>query len=248
MNRLQGKVALVTGGGGGMGASHARAIAAEGGKVVVADIRYDAAKAIADSIGDAAIAVDLDVTQTESWQAAVEKTDQHFGKLNVLVNNAGILNFGSVEEMSDEEWDRVIAVNLTGPFKGIRAAADLLRRSAPSSVINISSMAGQKGFPGIVGYNASKFGIRGLTKAAALDLCEAGIRVNTICPGNTDTEMVAGLYEDQSFPGVPLHRLGRPEEISNLVVFLASDESSFSTGADFIADGGELAGSPSQFS
>jgi 3alpha(or 20beta)-hydroxysteroid dehydrogenase len=230
-----------------MGASHARAIVAEGGSVVIADVLVDEGKATAADLGDAATFVALDVTSTEDWRSAVDAAEKTFGRLSVLVNNAGILNFGAIDAFTDEDWDRALAVNLTGAFKGIRAAAPVLRRSAPSSIINISSMAGMKGFPGIAGYNAAKFGVRGLTKSAAIELASDGVRVNAIAPGNVDTAMIDGLYGDQSFPAVPMHRVGQPHEISAFVVFLASDESSYATGTEFVADGGELAGFPNQF-
>jgi 3alpha(or 20beta)-hydroxysteroid dehydrogenase len=248
MTRLEGKVALVTGGAQGMGASHARAIVAEGGQVVIGDVRVAAGTELAAELGDdCAQFVELDVTSGPSWDSAVEAAVAKFGKLNVLVNNAGILNSAPLGEHHDHLWDASIAVNLTGPFKGMRASVGELRKAAPASVINISSMAGMKGFPELAGYNASKFGIRGLTKSAAIELAADGIRVNTVCPGTVNTSMIDGLYPDDSFPTVPMHRVGQPDEISRIVVFLASDESSYATGQEFIFDGGELAGSPAQF-
>lgn len=242
VNRLANKVALITGGSGGMGASHARAIVAEGGKVVIADIDDKAAQELATQLAPNAVYVHLDVTKTDDWARAIATTHEAFGTLNVLVNNAGILGFSPIADYSDEDWDRIIAINLTGTFKGIRAAVPLLIDSAPSSIINVSSTAGLKGFANVAGYNASKYGIRGLTKSVAVELAGRGVRANSIHPGNVETKMIEGFFD--GFPHVPMQRAGQPGEISELVVFLASDESSFSTGAEFIADGGETAGQP----
>jgi 3alpha(or 20beta)-hydroxysteroid dehydrogenase len=240
-NRLAGKVALISGGARGMGASHARAIVAQGGKVVLGDILDDEGQKLADDLGDSIAAyVHLDVTNRDQWTAAVATVLERFGKLNVLVNNAGILNFGVIGEYGPEQWDTIIAVNLTGTFNGVHAAVNALKASAPSSIINISSAAGLHGYVALPGYTASKFGIRGLTKSIALDLGVDDVRANSVHPGVVDTPMVAGLDLAQKHVAMP--RLGRPIELSNLVVFLASDESSFCTGAEFVADGGETAG------
>jgi 3alpha(or 20beta)-hydroxysteroid dehydrogenase len=244
-DRLAGKVALVSGGARGMGASHARAIVDAGGRVVIGDLLDDEGTALAADLGAAAVYVHLDVTSTEDWKQAVALAESTFGALSVLINNAGILNQAPIEEFTDEAWDKIIAINLTGQFKGIRAATPLLKRSAPSSIINVSSTAGIKGFPGVAGYNASKFGVRGLTKSVAVELAGDGVRVNSVHPGNVNTTMIEGVYD--GFPHVPMQRAGEPSEITNLVLFLASDESSFSTGAEFIADGGETTGQPNVF-
>ena len=244
-DRLEGKVALISGGARGMGASHARAILAHGGKVVIGDILDEEGNKLANELGNDAVYVHLDVTSTQNWKDAVATAENTFGKLNVLINNAGILKTGAIEEFSDEDWDQIIAINLTGAFKGMRASIPLLKKSAPSSIINISSTAGIKGFPGVVGYNTSKFGVRGMTKTAAIELGTSGVRVNSVHPGNVNTKMIEGLYD--AFPHVPMQRAGEPSEITNLIVYLASDESSFSTGAEFVADGGETAGTPNVF-
>ena len=158
----------------------------------------------------------------------------------MLVNNAGIATAGAIGEYSPTQWDAIIAVNLTGVFNGVTASLDALKAGAPSSIINISSTAGLQGYSKLPGYNASKFGVRGLTKSVALDLGVHDVRCNSVHPGAVSTPMTAGL--DAAQKHVAMRRLGRPEELSNLIVFLASDESSFSTGAEFIADGGETAG------
>ncbi|MBW9110394.1 glucose 1-dehydrogenase [Microbacterium trichothecenolyticum] len=242
--RLAGKVALVTGGCGGMGVSHARAIAREGGRVLIADLDELGGAEVAAMLGDAVSYLRLDVTSTLQWAAVVAHIENTFGRLDVLVNNAGILDFAPIDEYEDAAWDRIIAINLTGAFKGIRAVTPLMTAAGSASIVNISSTAGLRGFARVAGYNASKFGLRGLTKSAAMELAPRGIRVNSIHPGNIQTPMIDGFFD--SFPHVPMHRAGRPEEISELVVYLASDESSFATGAEFVIDGGETAGLPAE--
>lgn len=238
--RLEGKVALISGGARGMGESHARAMVAQGAKVVLGDILDAEGEALAKELGDSAVYVHLDVTSREQWTAAVDTAVKTFGKLNVLVNNAGIANFGPIGEFTPEQWDTVIAINLTGVFNGINAAVEALKAAAPSSIINISSTAGLQGYAALPGYNAAKFGVRGLTKSVALDLGIHNVRCNSVHPGAVATPMTAGL--DTAQKHVALRRVGRSEELSHLVVFLASDESSYSTGAEFVADGGETAG------
>jgi 3alpha(or 20beta)-hydroxysteroid dehydrogenase len=238
--RLQGKVALISGGARGMGEAHARAMVAQGASVVLGDVLDHECRAVADDLGPAATSVHLDVTDRGDWARAVATAIDLYGHLDVLVNNAGIVNFGSLEEYSQDAWDAILAVNVTGAFNGISIALHALKAGAPSSIINISSTAGLKGYSGLVGYTTSKFALRGLTKAVALELAADGIRCNSVHPGVVDTPMIAGVEIDQGH--VAMHRVGTPEELANLVVFLASDESSFSTGAEFIADGGEMAG------
>lgn len=238
--RLQGKVALISGAAKGMGASHARMIVAHGGKVVLGDILDDATNALAEELGkDNALAVHLDVSNTEDWNNAVQATIDAFGSINVLVNNAGILHGCPIEFYSDEQWEHIISINLTGSFKGIRAVTPFMKAQG-GSIINISSTAGLQGFPQVVGYVTSKFALRGLTKSAAIELAGFGIRVNSIHPGVVKTDLIDEIHDHRKF--IPMNRLADSSEISNLVVFLASDESSFSTGSEFIADGGETCG------
>ena len=239
-SRLERKVALITGGARGMGASHSAAMVAQGAKVVIADVLDSDGEALATTLGDAALYVHLDVTDREQWRHAVDTSVSRFGKLNVLVNNAGIATAGMIGAYSGERWDAIIAINLTGAFNGIVASLDALKAGAPSSIINVSSTAGLQGYSELAGYTASKFGLRGLTKAAALELAVHGIRCNSVHPGAVATPMTAGV--DAAQKHVAMRRMGLPEELSNLVVFLASNESSFSTGAEFVADGGETAG------
>lgn len=240
MARVAGKVALISGGARGMGASHARLLVEEGARVVIADLLDAEGEALAVELGEAARYVHLDVTQYAEWQSAVDLAVAEFGGLDILVNNAGIANFGTIEEYTLEQWDKMIAINLTGVFYGIKAAVAPLKESGAGSIINISSTAGIQGYEALPGYNAAKFGVRGLSKNAALDLGRYNIRVNSVHPGVIRTPMTDELDTPQSH--VALHRVGEPIELSNLVLFLASDESSFSTGAEFIADGGETAG------
>jgi 3alpha(or 20beta)-hydroxysteroid dehydrogenase len=239
-HRLAGKVALISGGARGMGESHARAMVEHGAKVVIGDVLDAEGRAVAAELGDDVAYVHLDVTDRRDWARAVFAAVERFGKLNVLVNNAGIATAGPIGRYTPEQWDTIIAINLTGVFNGITASLEMLKEAAPSSIINISSTAGLQGYSMLPGYNASKFGVRGLTKSVALDLGAHGVRCNSVHPGAVSTPMTAGLDAPQKH--VAMRRVGRCEEISNLVVFLASDESSFSTGAEFTADGGETAG------
>jgi len=240
MARVDGKVALISGGARGMGAAHARVLVSEGAKVVIGDILDEVGQATADELGDGVRFVHLDVTKPEDWDAAVAVAVEEFGGLDILVNNAGIANFAPIEDYTLEQWNLIIAINLTGTFNGIKASIPALKKSGHGSIINISSTAGIKGVAALPGYTAAKFAVRGLTKEVAIDLGRYNIRANSIHPGNIRTPMTDGLDVDQSL--VPLGRMGEAAELSAMVLFLASDESSFSTGAEFIADGGETAG------
>lgn len=223
-----------------MGAAHARLLVSEGARVVIGDILDDEGLALAEELGSAARYVHLDVREYEQWQAAVATAVDVYGRLDVLINNAGLVKSAPIDQHSVEDWDLVIGVNLTGSFYGIRASAEALKASGKASIINVSSDAGLQGYEKITGYNASKFGLRGLTKNAALDLGRYNIRVNTVHPGLIRTPMVKGIEFPQNH--FALHRVGEMEELSRLILFLASDESSFSTGAEFVADGGESSG------
>ncbi|WP_240274829.1 SDR family oxidoreductase [Mycobacterium ulcerans] len=238
--RLTGKVALVSGGARGMGASHVRALVAEGAHVVLGDILDDEGRAVAAELGDAARYVHLDVTQPEQWTAAVDTAVNEFGGLHVLVNNAGILNIGTIEDYALSEWQRILDINVTGVFLGIRAAVKPMKEAGRGSIINISSIEGLAGTIASHGYTVSKFAVRGLTKSTALELGPSGIRVNSIHPGLVKTPMTEWVPEDLF--QTALGRAAEPMEVSNLVVYLASDESSYSTGAEFVVDGGTVAG------
>lgn len=241
MCRLEGRIALVTGGARGIGAAIARAMVAEGAKVIIGDVLNSEGWALAQELGASAKYVHLDVTRPYDWEVAVRVAVAHYGKLNVLVNNAGIANYAPLDEYSRADWDRIVAINLTGVFNGITAVIPALKAAGGGSIVNMSSLAGLRGEAGMPGYVATKFAVRGLTKAAALDLARFGIRVNSIHPGIVHTPLSAEGPK-VSMSHVAMNRVGEAIEIANLTVFLASHESSFSTGAEFIADGGELAG------
>jgi 3alpha(or 20beta)-hydroxysteroid dehydrogenase len=238
--RLTGKVALVSGGARGMGASHVRRLAAEDARVVFGDILDGQGEALAAELGNAVRYVHLDVTQPDQWADAVDTAVEEFGGVHILVNNAGILNIGAIEDYALSEWQRILDVNLTGVFLGIRAVVAPMKQVGNGSIINISSIEGLAGTIASHGYTATKFAVRGLTKSTALELGPSGIRVNSIHPGLVKTPMSDWIPED--IFQTALGRSAEPVEVSNLVVYLASDESSYSTGAEFVVDGGTVAG------
>ena len=240
MARVSGKVALVTGAARGMGAEHARLLVEEGAQVVLADILDDLGQQLADELGENARYIHLDVRKSEDWDAAVATAVSTFGGLSVLVNNAAVAEFASVEDTTIELWERILEVNLTGTFRGMQAALPALKRSKSSSIVNISSTAAFVGYESLGAYNASKWGIRGLTKSVALDMAKFGVRVNSVHPGVIKTPLSEGLSETPAH--VAMHRMGRSREVSYMVLFLASDESSYCTGAEYLVDGGEIAG------
>ncbi len=242
MGRVDGKVALISGAARGMGASHARLLAAEGARVVLGDVLDDEGRAVAEELGDAARYIHLDVTQPDDWSAAVALALREFGTLNVLVNNAGIVYRRTLRNLERERWQRVLDVNLTGTMLGIRAVIEPMTAAGGGSIINMSSIQAMRGTPGNHGYVASKWAIRGLTKSAALELAPNNIRVNSLHPGMIRTPMTAHMPED--LVTSPLGRIGEPVEVSTFVLFLAGDESSFATGAEFVMDGGLIADVP----
>ena len=238
MGRVDGKVALISGGARNIGGASARLLVAEGAKVVIGDLLDDEGAALAAELGDHARYVHLDVTQDADWRAAVELTVAEFGKLDVLFNNAGIFNGGQLQRYAQEQWQAMLDVNLTGPFLGMRAATDAMIAAGGGSIINTSSIEGLRGTPWAHGYVASKWGLTGLTKSVAMELAPHGIRCNSLHPGRISTpatdQMPEGLIP------IPLGRPGRPEEVASFVLFLASEESSFTTGAEFVMDGGTV--------
>jgi 3alpha(or 20beta)-hydroxysteroid dehydrogenase len=234
--RVAGKVALITGAARGMGAAHARRFIAEGARVVLGDILDAEGAALAAELGFDARYIRLDVTKPDDWAAAVALCVADFGGLHILVNNAGIFGGAAIVDHPLDLWQRMIEINLTGVFLGIRAATSALVASGSGSIINISSVAGLRGAPGGSAYVASKFGVRGLTKAVAAELAPFGVRCNSVHPGIIDTPMAEGL-NTQGYD-YPLGRMARSEEVTNLVLYLASDEASYSTGSEFIVDGG----------
>jgi len=241
-DRLAGKVALVSGGSRGMGAATVRQLHAEGASVVAGDLLDDDGKALADELGDRVRFVHLDVTSEEQWQAAVEQTEREFGKLNVLVNNAGILKFNAVADTPLDEFRQVLDVNLVGVFLGMKAGIPALKRAGGGSIVNLSSTEGLGATVFCGAYTASKFGVRGITKVAALEYGGDGIRCNSVHPGGIDTPMTRAVMDETGrkyvASKVPLKRMGTAEDVANVVTFLASDESSYCNGGEFVVDGG----------
>ena len=241
---LVGKVAIVTGGAVGMGAATVRLFAAEGARVVVADVREADGQALADELGVDALFVSHDVSKEQSWTGLIEQVVAQFGGVDILINNAGILRSAPLVDIPIEDFDAVIATNLRGVFLGMRAVVEPMTRRGGGSIVNTSSRAGLLGLPGLTAYGASKWAVRGMTKTAALELGPLHIRVNSIHPGPVDTPMVEGRYSrgQGNAPDLPLGRVGVPEDIANLHLFLASDASSWITGAEIAIDGGRALG------
>jgi len=245
MKRFDNRTVIITGGARGMGASHARGFIAEGANVVIADILEQEGRTLADELGDHAIFSRLDVTNDKDWAATVAAAEDAFGPVSVLINNAGIARFGVIEETEPAAWRQVIDINLTGTYLGIRAVVPSMRKAGGGAIVNIASIEAMKSEFGIGAYVASKWGVRGMTKTAALELGRDNIRVNSIHPGAVRTPMTAGhtaALAAAATKDLAIPRMGEPEEITRLVLFVASDEASFSTGSEFIADGGYLLG------
>ncbi len=237
--KLDGSVVIVTGGARGIGAACAGALHEAGAQVVVADVLDEPGHEVASRVGG--LYAHLDVTSQSSWAAVMAAVRERYGRLDALVNNAGVLGFSPVGATSLEEWERIIAVNLTGVFLGMEAAVPDLRATGGGVIVNISSTAGIQGYGGLAPYVASKWGVRGLTKAAALDLAPDRIRVVSVHPGGVRTPMTDPIASDAMYARQPIPRIGEPEEIARLVVFLIA-EATYSTGTEFIADGGATVG------
>jgi 3alpha(or 20beta)-hydroxysteroid dehydrogenase len=250
MGRLDGKVALITGGARGMGKSHVRHFVAEGARVVFGDVLDDKGARVAAGLdGQSCRYIHHDVTSEEQWAAAVATAVDTFGRLDVLVNNAGVLQFAPIADMPLADFRRILEVNAVGCWLGMKAVIEPMKAAGGGSIVNISSVEGLTGAAGLSAYSASKFAVRGMTKAVAGELGQFGIRVNSVHPGGVITSMIlsqaetAGQVDAEAFlKAMPLSRFAEPAEISRLVVFLASDESSYSTGSEFVADGGLLSG------
>lgn len=248
MARLQGKVAIVTGGARGMGGATSKLFAQEGAKVVIADLLEDEGRKLAQELGASALYVRHDVSDEASWNNVIEQTLQAFGEPDVLVNNAGVLLFRTLQETSKADFERVININLIGSFLGAKLVGARMIARGRGSIVNISSTDGMKGANGLGAYCSSKWGIRGLTRVAAMEYGHKGVRVNSVHPGGIDTAMGNPYAEakdevNKRYGWVPLQRVGEPVEVAQASLFLASDESSYLCGAEIAVDGGMLTGS-----
>jgi 3alpha(or 20beta)-hydroxysteroid dehydrogenase len=251
VGKLDGKVALITGAARGQGEAEARLFAAEGASLVLGDVLEQQVIDVAKSVGGpgSAIGLRLDVSDEDSWAAATDAIRAEFGRLDILINNAGIAAYSPIAQASLEHYMRVIQINQIGTFLGMRAAIPLLIEAGGGAIVNVSSIAGQSGNAGTAAYTSSKFAVRGMSKVAALELASSGIRVNSIYPGSVDTPMLqpealGGALIDMTdvIKGIPLKRMAQADEIARLVLFLASDDASYCTGAEVVIDGGVLAG------
>jgi len=243
--RMNGKTTIVTGGARNLGAAITKALAVAGANVVVADILDDLGKALAVELGASVRYIRTDVTVRSDWDDLVRETTELFGPVDVLINNAAIIGRAPLATLDADVLDLMLAVNVKGPILGMQAVASSMAGSGGGSIVNVSSAQGLAGMEGMSGYTATKFGVRGLTKAAALELGRQGIRVNAVCPGGIDLDKdrpgsISGRIPTP--PGVPLNRMGRPTEIADAVVYLASDAASYITGTELVVDGGWTAG------
>jgi 3alpha(or 20beta)-hydroxysteroid dehydrogenase len=251
MGKLDGKVALITGAARGQGEAEARLFAAEGAKVVLGDVLDEPGKRVAESIGAAAIYLHHDVATEESWKAAIGAAVSKWGRLDVLVNNAGILHIAAIVQLELADYMRVVNINQVGCLLGMKHAIPVMAKTGGGSIVNISSTAGFEGQPGLAAYVSTKWAIRGMTKCAAIECGSLGIRVNSIHPGAINTHM--GRSDAKGFETIdpvnifkklPLGRVGEPIEVAKLALFLSSDDSSYCTGGEYTADGGWLTGRP----
>jgi 3alpha(or 20beta)-hydroxysteroid dehydrogenase len=247
--KLEGRVVLVTGAARGQGRGISERFAFEGANVVLADVNDEAGAQAQKEIGDQALFVHLDVAREDDWQSAVEAAVDRFGKVDGLINNAGVFRWSPLEETSLEDWNTVISICQTGVFLGMRAVVPSMIAAGGGTIVNTSSTSGIWALPQIVAYVAAKFAVRGMTKVAAIELGKHNIRVNSVCPGGIETPMSATNHSSgwaaasaSGFKFVPLGRRGTPAEIAKLMLFLTSEESSYCTGGDFVCDGGMLAG------
>ena len=254
MGRLSGEIAIISGGARGLGRAIAEAFVNEGAKVCIGDVRIGLAREVAGELGKSALAIDLDVTDEQSWLSAISEAETAFGSVTVLVNNAGLAEGAPIAETTLESYRRVTEVNQTGVFLGMKSVIPSMKRSGHGSIINMSSIDGLVGSPRIISYIASKWAVRGMTKAVAMEMGPFSIRVNSIHPGHVVTELglpdgveagaISSMVEEHTARHAPMQRTGTPEEIAAMAVFLASAESSYCTGAEFVVDGGFTAGYP----
>jgi 3alpha(or 20beta)-hydroxysteroid dehydrogenase len=245
--QLEGKTAIITGGARGIGAAMSDLFVSEGASVVIADVLEDDGDVLASKLGNQASFIRHDVTEESSWQAAVDHCVSTFGPPDVLVNNAGVMVFGPLEQASVADFKRAFSVNLLGAFLGIRSVIAPMRESGGGSIVTLSSVTGYSGGMGMGAYTASKAGNIALVRTAAMELGPYGIRVNAIVPGGIDTAMSRGpefaaIDVDAVYGRIPMGRIGTAEEVASMALFLASDASSYVTGAQFLVDGGMSAG------
>ena len=239
MGRLDGKVALITGGARGQGAAEGRLFASEGATVYLTDVLHDLGASAAAEMG--ATFLRHDVTSEEEWAGVVARVLDEQGRVDVLVNNAGIFRTVRLKDTTRELWDQVMAVNATGVFLGMRAVAEAMTAQRSGSIVNISSIAGMRGAGGAFAYGASKWAVRGMTKGAAQELARHNVRVNSVHPGLIETEMIEEFgpgWKEKLLPRVPIGRVATADDVAKLVLFLASDDSAYSTGQEFVVDGG----------
>lgn len=237
MGRLDGKIALITGGARGQGSSEAERFVAEGATVFISDVLVDEGRAAAERLGDSVHFVEHDVASEADWIAVVAAIVEASGRLDVLVNNAGIFQVARALDTSLDDWNRTIAINQTGVFLGIRECGRVMKEQGSGSIINISSVAGLGGVGIAHAYAASKWAVRGMTKSAALEFSRSGVRVNSVHPGIIDTDMMRESGIPEPAAGIPMGRTGTADEVANVVLFLASDESSYCSGHEYVVDG-----------
>jgi len=247
MNRLEGKVALITGGARGLGAATVRLMAEAGAKIVFGDVLREEGEALATELGEDVAFLPMDVTEPSDWNAAIERA-QSFGPLNVLVNNAAVVHMAALTDTTDEDYMRVFKINQFGTFLGIRSVVEPMKAAGSGSIINVSSIDGLHSAAGLSAYSSTKWAVRGLTKNAAIELGQYGIRVNSVHPGGMYTSMGGSdrmsveEMNKATYSRFPLPRVGQPEEVAQVILFLATDEASYSTGSEFVADGGWFTG------
>ena len=247
MGRMNGKVAIVTGGARGLGEATVRLMVEEGAKVVIGDILDEPGEALAKELGADAVFLHMDVTEQSDWDAAIARA-QEFGPLNVLVNNAAVVLMKAITDTTDEDYLRVFRINQFGTFLGIRSVIGPMKEAGAGSIINVSSIDGLHSAAGLCAYSSTKWAVRGLTKNAAIELGQYDIRVNSVHPGGMYTEMGGSEFASEevmnktTYRKYPIPRVGRPVEVAQVILFLATDEASYSTGAEFVADGGWFAG------
>lgn len=237
---LDGSVAIVTGAARGMGAEHVRGLVRAGARVVATDVLDEEGRALAGELGDSVMYRHLDVTNVDDWETVVAQAEEAWGPVKVLVNNAGIVVFGPIDALAPSDWQRAIDINLTGVFLGMHAVVPSMKQANGGAIVNISSTAGLVGYANLGAYVASKWGVRGLTKTAAIEFGPANIRVNSIHPGPIRTPMTDGL-DLASIADQPIPRIGEPAEVTAMLLFILQ-EATYSTGHEFVIDGGTIIG------